>query len=165
MHKAEELILRTLTKWEGRHDNDPDDIGGETNWGIAENFHPGASVNSIDDAVLIAKQEYYDALNLDLIQSPRIRWKLFDIAFNMGTDDAELFLQEVQRKLWVTPDGKLGPITASAINRQSSVDWILALLVELQATGYVERVIDNPVKIKWLRGWTRRAFDTASELA
>lgn len=160
---ADQIIKRTLTKWEGRYANDPEDSGGETNWGIAETFHPGQQVSSIDDAVLIARQEYYDRLNLGLIKSPRVRWKLFDIAFNLGCDDAELFIKEIQRRLHVVADGKIGPQTSKAINKEPSIDWILSLLVELQVTGYVERVIKDPFKIKWLRGWTRRAFDSAAD--
>lgn len=139
-----EEIERTLT-YEGGYSLDESDPGGETNFGISKRYHPNVDVKNLtkEKAVEIYKLEYWDKLQLDIFKNARFRFKVFDISVNQGPGIAASFLHNVRDK-----------------------DTIFGVweLVEMQMKRYVEKVKENPVKLKYLRGWTVRAFDTGEGL-
>jgi lysozyme family protein len=155
-------ITYTIDKWEGDYSNDPDDPGGATRWGIAKKFHPSVDVKNLskEGAVAIYKERYWDALSLDSITSQHIRWKVFDMAVNLGVDRAARFLQVA---VGVTVDGKVGPVTISRTNTYTSSGVgeakVMDKLIELQMKHYIAKVKETPKKIKYIDGWANRAFD------
>lgn len=164
---AEQEILRTINLYEGGYSNDPDDPGGETKYGISKRYHQEVDIANLtkEAAAEIGKREYYDKLHLSLLNSPRIRWKLFDLGFGpLGPYSAEQAIKWVQLKCAVKDDGVLGPITAAAINSSPYHDAILFRISEYEAREFAERCIEAPVKLKYLRGWLKRAFDVAEDL-
>ena len=155
-------IEYTIDRWEGGYSNDPVDPGGATNYGIAKKYHPSVDIKNLtkEGAVAIYKVEYWDALSLDLITSQRVRWKIFDIAVNLGTDRAARFFQTA---IGVVIDGKVGPVTISRSNTITSSGVgearVVDKLIELQMKHYVRVTVSSPKKLRFLEGWANRAFD------
>jgi len=131
---------------EGGYVNDPDDAGGETKHGIAKRWHSDVDIKNLtlEQAEVIYKKEYWDKLFLDSYSFPPFRWKLFDISVNQGTSTATAFLQML----------KSPKDTMEAV-------WEL---VEMQMKRYVNIVYNKPIQVKYIRGWTNRAFETGKEL-
>jgi lysozyme family protein len=136
-------IQKTLAL-EGGYVFDTDDPGGETKYGISKKYHPEVDIQklTIEQAEAIYKAEYWDKLHCDGYKYSRFAWKIFDIAVNQGTGTAMAFIQKVKK-----------PDTLEGI-------WEL---IEMQMKRYVQKTVESPVKLKYLKGWTNRAFDTAEE--
>lgn len=157
----------TIDRWEGGYSNDPIDPGGETQFGIAKRYHPDVDIKNLtkEQAIQIYGKEYWAKLSCDQITSQRVRWKVFDIGVNLGVKNATMFLQ---RAAGVKEDGIMGLITTSRVNTLTSSGVgecrVLSLLTENQIKYYHERIIEKPVKLKYLRGWASRAFDTGDHI-
>jgi len=86
--------LKITLKHEGGYVNDPDDSGGETNYGItvsvAKNHGYTGSMKDISLSIVseIYKKSYWDKLRLDNVDSQVVGEKVFDMAVNMGTNRA-----------------------------------------------------------------------------
>lgn len=150
-----ELIIARTLGHEGEFTDDPDDAGnwtggepgkGElkgTKWGISAKSYPELDIKTLtqEQAVEIYKRDYYDPLKLSSIWPIQVRWKLFDIAVNQGMRIALEFREQIKE--------------------QPSI----YKLVELQMKRYVEVTVRRPSNLKYLKGWTNRAFDTGKDLA
>lgn len=135
---------------EGSPTDDPDDPGGFTKYGIAQNFHPEADVRNltIEQAAQIYKVEYWDAVRAEDFP-PHLRLALFDTAVNCGP---KIAIQLLQSALKVKVDGVVGPKTLEAAN--SSPRALRDLLAK--------RIIyytDRPHFDKYAYGWIRRVLD------
>lgn len=123
--------LAFVLKWEGGYSNDPDDPGGETNFGIDKRSHPNIDVKNltIDQAREIYKTEYW--FNCDC---QRKEWPLdiivFDTAVNMGQKRAGILYQE--NPIWQ--------------------DFLIARI------AYYLKISDK-TKGKFLKGWMNRVVD------
>ena len=101
---------------EGKETDDPNDPGGYTKFGIAQNKHPDIDVRSmtLDDAQAFYRRTYWNPMQCDAMH-PTIGTLLFDSAVNQGVSGATKI---IQRALKITVDGALGPMTLRAINAQ-----------------------------------------------
>ena len=149
-----EVIVERTLRHEGGYTEDPDDAGnwtggkigeGElkgTNWGISARQYPDLDIKALtrEAAIQIYKRDYYDPLALPTIWPIQVRWKLFDIAVNQGMSIAQKFREEIKEQ--------------PSIYR----------LVELQMRRYVDVTVNKPSNLKFLKGWTSRAFDTGRDL-
>lgn len=122
----EEAIASTL-KEEGGYGNDPDDAGGETNFGISKRSHPDIDIRALTEerARQIYIKEYWDVIEGDAL--PR-SWALalMDAAVRMGPFRAVCLMQGT---LKVEVDGKVGPVTVTAAWNNlawSTIDSFLA---------------------------------------
>lgn len=124
------LAVGFVLKHEGGYTNDPNDPGGETNFGISKRYHPEEDIKNmtIDRAAQIYKTQYWDVNNLESIPFP-LDVIALDTVVNCRK---EVMNEEVA-----------GNKTADE-----------ALFVRTQY--YVARVIENPVKIKYFFGWMNR---------
>lgn len=131
-------IINGIIAVEGGYVNDPNDLGGETNFGITvavarkhqqmlkRNFNWNGSMRSLtkDMAYTIYELDYWKPLYLDEISSLSIivADKMFDIGVNMGIGRAAKWLQEIlnsmnRRQLDykdIVADGRLGPKSIEA---------------------------------------------------
>lgn len=156
------LIDYTIAK-EGGYSNDPNDAGGETNLGISRRSYPNVDIKNLtkDVAAEIYYRDYLIIPNILVIPTLRLRWKVFDIAVNMGAIRAVKMLQEA---VAVNQDGVLGKATLEAIEKIDET-FIIFRLVHLQMKHYVKRVIKVvPSDLVYLQGWTERAFDNGDNL-
>ena len=85
--------------WEGGYSNDPDDPGGETNFGISKRYHPNEDIKNMtkERAMEIYKGSYWYAMKCDELPYP-LDMVVFDCAINPGLGRAQMFLE--QSKDW-----------------------------------------------------------------
>lgn len=130
---------------EGGYVNDPLDSGSETKYGISKRAFPNEDIANLteDRATEIYQDHYWNPCGLDKYSYKPFRWKVFDIAVNMGVSTAQNFLMQL-----------------GSIDSPEAV-WNLC---ELQMKKYVAIVIAKPTQVKFLKGWTLRAFDRGENL-
>ena len=190
--QMEQILSRTM-KHEGGFVDDPADSGGATNYGISLRFLQGLGDSDADgildgdidrdgdvDADDVTKMTRAQAavfyvekigkpLQLSRIPGIRLRWKLFDLAVNVGQKRAVKILQSV---VGVAEDGILGDQTIAALIAQrdqlntasSRVADQLILFNLARAQVLFYRQISQGKNLKFLRAWIWRAMDTADDL-
>ena len=138
-------IEKTL-QHEGGYVNDVNDAGGETKFGISKRAYPSLDIKSLtlEQAIEIYKNEYFNAVGADRFAFPPFRWKLFDIAVNMGIGRALEFLKGLKHP--DTPQGVLE-------------------LMDMQVKRYAAIVAASPSQAKFIKGWVARGLDRGEELA
>ena len=160
---------------EGGYVNDPQDSGGETNYGVtaavarANGYTAPMRELPLYVAKRIYKSQYWDTLRLDEIAalSAPIAHKMFDIAVNCGVGVAGAFLQRSLAALndaataygELKVDGVVGPITVYALHsyiesrRASGEANLLKALNGQQAVRYIEIVEKRPKDRRFINGW------------
>ena len=108
---------------EGGYVNDPDDPGGETNYGITKRDFPHLDIKNltVQQAKEIYKDKYWNAVRGDRISNQEIANQMFDFAVNAGVNRATKIAQKIMK---ITADGIFGNQTLGNIN---STDFILFL--------------------------------------
>jgi len=137
---------------EGGYSNHPDDPGGETNWGITvavarENGYVGA-MKDMDQTVakaIYAKRYWLPAF--DALPYP-VAFQVFDGVVNSGIGQAVRWLQ---RAVGVADDGKLGPITLTAVAALPVGSVVLAFNAE--RLTFMTNLSTWP---SFGKGWARR---------
>lgn len=142
--------LAYVLKWEGVYSYDPDDPGGETYCGISrKNWPDWIGWEVIDKAKKIApindilpqlaesvgdfyRKQFWNPVKGDDTPDQDVATYLFDTAVNLGVSRAKEMINTV------------GP------GLRDMIDW--------RTDYYIEKVCTNPVKVKYLRGWRRRAM-------
>jgi len=113
-----------------------------------------------EDAILFYKRRWWDQYNYDKINNDKVATKLFDIAVNMGQQQASLLIQRALRacdRLGIAEDGKLGSKSFKAINTTESERLIPALRSE--AAGFYRLIVAKNSDYKtFLNGWLNRAY-------
>lgn len=144
------IFMPFILEWEGGYDNDPDDPGGETKYGIDKRSHPNVDIKNL--TVTQAKEIYWNSYWLPIAgdQWPTNSGEVaFNIAVNAGKSRAIKWAQEI---VGVKADGVLGPKTFSGI-AQFSGNLAEALLDRTEAHY---RSIARGRLAKFLCGWLNR---------
>ena len=163
-----EKAIEDLLGVEGGYVNHPTDRGGPTNWGITLGVLSewrGKKVTALDvknmprsEAIEIYKAKYWDSINLDKIKSSLIAELVFDQSVNRGPLTAAKNLQESYNnisKVKIAVDGKIGPLSVSAINNAKVFDLAIAFFKDAQL-DYATIVQKNRTQADFIRGWTNR---------
>ena len=134
---------------EGGYVNNPDDPGGETNWGISKRSYPGEDIKGMtkERAKEIFRQDFWDKINADRLYDGVV-WQASDFAYHSGHETAIRYLQ---RALGVADDGHWGPASQAAAEAMSETDTIMRLIAE--RLNFMTRLKN------WSnasRGWVRR---------
>ena len=147
-------------EYEGGYINDPNDRGGETNFGISRNSYPTEDIKNmtIERAKEIYKRDYWNPLRLDELASANIAEEIFEQAVNMGRRAAARHVQEALNYLRydIKIDGSIGPETIEAINDFQDSRVLLKVLNGIQFCLYLNIVKVDPSQGKFARGWLRR---------
>ena len=151
--------LDFVLKWETVFDrqgnpvaeNDPDDPGGLTKFGIDQRSHPSVDIRSLTKEVASAiyHRDYWLPVRAHELSAP-IGEVLFDIAVNNGKARATKWLQELLR---VKTDGFIGPVTLESA-ASTDATTLAGKLIARRATFY--RSIAKGRKAKFLKGWLNR---------
>jgi lysozyme family protein len=94
-----EAAFNALMQNEGGYSNNPNDPGGETNFGITKRVavkwgYAGEMKDlPIEEAKRIAKAAYWDIMRCDTLPPP-LDFQVFDAAYNSGTDRAQEWLEK-----------------------------------------------------------------------
>ena len=148
--------VKVILQHEGGFVNNPNDPGGETKYGISKRAYPNEDIKNltIDRATQIYFKDYWQPLNLYLINSDLLALHIFDVAVNSGVGTAVKMLQKV---VGTVQDGALGKITAHAANcRANTVDEY----IEARKDFYIKITKRNPKLKGFLKGWFNRIEST-----
>ena len=150
-------IIEVVLHHEGGYVNDPDDPGGETNFGIAKRSHPDVDIANLtkDGAKKIYKEHYWDRNKVEDLPED-LRHIYFDMCVNQGRGRAVKIMQRAANAKGadLVVDGGMGPKTIAAMDG-----------VELQRVRayrvkyYADLVTRKPDLEKFYFGWFRRALE------
>lgn len=129
--------------------NDPNDPGGETNWGISKRSYPSEDIRNMtrDKAKVIYRRDFWSRVNGDKLHDG-VAYQLFDFAINSGVETAIRYLQ---RAIGVADDGAWGPISQVAADTMTESDTIMRLCGE--RLMFMTKLSNWPSHGK---GWARR---------
>jgi lysozyme family protein len=172
MNNRFEWIIKFVLDAEGGYDNDPDDPGGETKYGIDKRSHPDVNIKelTIEEAKDIYFTEYWVKFNCEQYAKP-VGEVYFDCCVNTGAKQSNKFLQ---RAVGTNSDGIIGPKTLAAIH--SADAYKLAFKVIDQRQTFYENLAynKNGIKkylngaspmLKFLKGWTNRNIKLRNYIA
>jgi len=134
---------------EGGYSNNPNDPGGETQWGISKRSYPNVDIKGLTRAAAIAiyRRDFWSQINADELFDG-VAYQALDFAINSGVTTAIRYLQ---RALGVADDGHWGPVSAAAAKAMSETDQIMRLNAE--RLDFMTRLNNWPDAS---RGWSRR---------
>lgn len=177
--QAIEKIISDTIAAEGGYVNNPDDKGGETNWGITvatarrNGYTRDMRGMTRVEAANIYRGEFLVSPGFDKLVtiSAAIAAELFDTGVNMGTVYPRLWLQQCLNALNgratlypdLKEDGQIGPATRSALtkfltargNRNESEAVLLKALNCLQGARYLELSRSREANESFTYGWLR----------
>lgn len=148
---------------EGGYTNNPNDAGGPTNLGLtfADMREVGlpATIEQIKSltpatAKPIYQKLYWDVMNLDLITDYHVALCLFDQGVLQGPATA---IEKMQSLLGVNPDGKIGTLTAAAINKEDGLKLSFKF-IRSDLHRYNAIVKGKLSQVEFLDGWDDRLF-------
>src|SRR5215467_13679816 len=140
-------IKQTLA-FEGGYGNDPDDPGGETNFGISKAAYPDVDIANLtqDDAIEIYKRDYWHKPRIDGLPDS-VSGKVFDMGVNMGPHTAIRIWQECLNDMGADPtlatDGGIGPATIKASEAADQAQCLTAYKAAL-AKHYEDIIEAHP---------------------
>jgi lysozyme family protein len=125
--------VEDVLKWEGGYVNDPDDPGGETNFGISKRSYPTLDIKGLtrDGAIAIYYRDWWVKYKLETDVREDLRAKVFSMMVLMGP----------------------GPALSLARRAVGLEDYKRKCVHHFEAI-----VAMHPISAKYLRGWTRRAM-------
>jgi hypothetical protein len=128
-------IMRFIFAWEGGYDNDPDDSGGETKYGIDKRSHPNVDIKNLTKEG--AMQIYWqDWLRYGCDQWP---WPKGEVLFNTYVNGGKGLVQKILKNL--------GP------------GWTADEFLDELEAFYHRHVAAVPKDKKFLQGWLNRTED------
>ena len=184
MNRFDECV-NVVVGFEGGYVNDPDDRGGETNYGITASTLNSAKNKGwipfsvtlqniqIEHAKIIYKKGYWDVVQADSLPHP-LDLIMFDSAVNHGPNAAVKLLQKslnaLLRYTELKVDGIIGPLTLRAVNDyvglgstpgtppDSNIRYLCIDVLLNRVELYSSIVNSNRSQEKFLRGWLNRVF-------
>lgn len=146
------FIARVL-KTEGGYVNDPEDPGGETNWGItlatarANGYTGNMKDMTRDQAIAVYRSAFWQRIQGE--ELPRqLSYQILDAAVNHGIENA---VRWMQRAAGVADDGQIGRVTLAAILMGDVAD--LVLLFNAERLEFYSKLTKFD---RYGRGWVRR---------
>jgi lysozyme family protein len=127
------LAIDFTLRWEGGYSFDPDDLGGETNFGISKKSYPDLDIKALtrEQAEKIYLYDYWLAVGCDGLTTP-VAVAMFDTAVNIGV-------------------GRVRTIQASSKTWQQ--------ILHARMDHYVSLCHRNAAMIKFFGGWMARTSD------
>jgi typhoid toxin secretion A len=174
MQNVDYLISKILVM-EGGYVNDPNDSGGETNWGITSSTarrygYTGPMITmKREDAHKIYLERYWLEPGLQKVAAvaPDVAAKMFDISVNMGTSRAIEFLQRIlnvlnnRQKIYpdLRVDKSIGPKTIEALvsfrsfRKEQGLKVMLEAMICLQGAFYINLAEAREKDESFVYGW------------
>lgn len=130
------------------------DKGGETKFGVAQNYNKNVNVKTLtlEGAKAVYKDAYWKPSRCGDISIP-IHLFYFDTVINMGLGRAAKILQEA---VGVKADGAIGNVTLTAVNKTINARGLVEAMAKIREARYRAIVAADPSQQKFLNGWLRR---------
>lgn len=155
--------VNLVLQHEGGYVNDPQDPGGETNFGISKRSYPALDIKNLTrtDAIEIYRRDWWERYGMDRVPA-FIASKLFDAMVNMGPSTAMKCLQRAFRAAtrgrYKAEDGEFAAVTFAGMDDDKLFDSLPAAFRSELAGYYRELVARVPDKTRFLAGWLNRAY-------
>lgn len=151
------IAIDFVLKMEGGYTVDPNDPGGETNFGISKKAYPSLDIKNlkVDDAKEIYRHDYWEECQCDELPTP-LALCVFDTAVNQGTGKAKRLLQIA---LGVDVDGVIGDKTIAAAFKADTHQTKLFLADRLAEYGRLMSA--NPHLLVFAVNWSYRVISLA----
>lgn len=149
-----------VLEMEGGYTMDPDDPGGETNFGISKKSYPNLDIKHLSrqDAVEIYHRDFWVPCRCaDLPRSWAI--SVFDCAVNQGT---RVSIRLMQIALGVVVDGVIGEKTLAAAH--GSTPRAVKVSLAQRLTAYHRLMVEKPKLEKFAIDWMFRVVALAAKL-
>ena len=153
-----------VLKHEGGYVNHPADPGGMTNLGVTRAVWEewvGRESNEKEMRSLtpemvapLYRRKYWDKIQGDSLPDG-VDYAVFDMAVNSGPGRAAKFLQEL---VGAKPDGAIGPMTLTAVNKKDPKELVTAYNAKRQA--FLESL---PTFATFGKGWSTRVAGVNTE--
>lgn len=176
-------LVTEVIEREGGYADHPADKGGPTRWGVtqavaraSDGYAGDMRVYPRERAAALYRRLYWSVPGFDLVaqRAPAIAAELFDTGINMGVAVAGGFLQRALNALNreardypdLTPDGRIGPATLTALDaylrvRGKAGEAVLLKAMEaLQGERYVSLAERRPGNEAFLYGWLSNRVGT-----
>jgi lysozyme family protein len=158
--KRFQKAVKVVLAHEGGYADVVGDRGGETNFGISKKSYPHLNIKDLtaEQAIAIYYRDYWRLYGYGRLQKTSVATKVFDLAVNIGAQNAHVILQRALKRLGkrLKIDGILGRHTISLANAMDE-EMLLAGL-RMEATAHYRRLITaNPILKKFEQGWMKRA--------
>lgn len=126
------------------YENDPDDPGGETKYGICKRYHPDVDIFNLtkEQAKEIYLNTYWIPNGCDKLPFP-LDVIFFDCCINPGPSAAKIMLYKAKG--------------------DSDTNWQCVMLTDLRIRYYMKRIKDSPAMAKYIQGWIDRSLDILEE--
>lgn len=149
-----ERCVAVILREEGGYSDNPNDRGGQTQYGISQRAYPDVDIKALtpEKASAIYYRDFWKPMRCEDMPGD-VALCVFDTAINCGVSAATLMLQEA---VGVTADGLLGPHTLAAIRRLGSS--ALTRVCVRRVRRYHEIVDHRPGQRVFLDGWLHRTF-------
>ncbi len=167
MRRAFDRAVQFTLDHEGGYVDDPDDLGGETNFGISRRQYPDLDIRTLtrNDAEQIYRRDYWLANQCDQM-TPLTAMAVFDWCVHSPPQTVIHALQKSVRRRpdhWLVLDGQVGPLTLRALNTFAScttIDSVVALGMVEKRLLFLARLVQRAPerRLKYLRGWMKRCF-------
>ncbi len=172
-------VIKFTLKWEGGYGDDPDDAGGETNFGIAKAFYPKEDIKKLtrERAIEIYSRDYWLPA-YDKIMNYKIAARIFDLHVNTGRIQAARNIQRACNQLiekysntektpaFLAVDGKFGNMSLGTVNyfiNKGRSEELYAALVS-QAEKIYHMIASKGNNKKFLKGWLNRLYDNIEKV-
>ena len=146
---------------EGGYVDDPDDPGGETNYGISKRSYPNLDIKNltVDKAIEIYYNDFWLKYKINSVQSLSIATQLLLMFVNLSPVSASTCIQKALNKMNadIAEDGVFGTQCIKAINSLPECHVSDHIRLEL-VRFYYRRVMINKTQLKNLAGWIGRAL-------
>jgi len=163
MHGNFDKSLKFVLTGEGGYIDHPNDLGGETKYGISKRSHPDEDIPNLtlERAGEIYWADYWNPISGDDLPSG-IDYVTFDSAVNHGPRTAGSLLQRAVNRMayGLTVDGLIGPVTIQAVLWANPEILITDILRE-RDIFYRKIVAQDPSQEVFFRGWLARLAKVA----
>lgn len=155
-----EPAIEFVLRMEGGYGIDPNDPGGETNFGISKKAYPATDIKNltVDEAKAIYHRDFWMPCHCDDLPTA-FAISVFDCAVNQGASKARRILQMV---LGVEVDGNIGPDTLAAAAKATHVQ-VKKYLAERLAE-YMRIIVNNNKLLVFAENWSYRIISLAEEV-
>jgi lysozyme family protein len=159
-----EKAILVILKREGGYVWNPNDAGGETNFGLSKRTYPLIDIKNmtVELAKLIYYRDWWKVYQYNMILDQSVATKTFDLAVNMGARTAHRILQHAANALGgliTSFDGELGPETTKAVNSRDNHLLLLQTMRDLAQSHYEAIIAVHPEDEVFRKGWINRAQD------
>lgn len=145
------------------YQNNENDLGGETKYGISKKQYPNLDIADLSEeqAIEILKKDYWDHYDLSTLNSQDLSNALFIMYVNAPPLSVAMSLQLAIHDCGVSQiniDGILGSQTIILANSINPNDWLVSNF-KLKSLQYYLGVVDSNIsQLQNLRSWLRRTL-------